>query len=159
MTLTPQTDPHWCHLTLPPATGYVQTNFCVHTSRAAKSYPCYLAHISSPSKSNRLWVHSKQYVGHAISSAHLTKGSKDLSQSTIKWVWMPYLGHPTVFINFDFKMLLDIIKQLTFQMNIQGKLINYSVINALVSCFQFSLLLEVICYDVSLNLDLDFEQI
>lgn len=44
-------------------------------------------------------------------------------------------------------------------MNIQGKLINHSVINALVLCFQFSLLLGVICYDVSLNLDFDFEQI
>lgn len=44
-------------------------------------------------------------------------------------------------------------------MNIQGNLINYSVINAFVSCFQFSLLLEVMCYDVSLNLDFHFEQI
>jgi len=44
-------------------------------------------------------------------------------------------------------------------MNIQDRLINYSVINALVSRFQFSLLLEVICYDVSLNLDFHFEQI
>lgn len=44
-------------------------------------------------------------------------------------------------------------------MNILDKLINYPVINALVSCFQFSLLLEVICYDVSLNLDFHFKQI
>lgn len=41
---------------------------------------------------------------------HFSKDSKDFSQSTIKWVWMPYLRHLTVFIKFYFKLLLHIIK-------------------------------------------------
>lgn len=57
MTLTSQTDPRWGHLILPPATGYVQTNFWVDPSPAAKWDPYYLAHVSSPSKSNGLCMH------------------------------------------------------------------------------------------------------
>ena len=106
-TLTSQTHPCWGHLTLLPATGYVQTNFWVHTSLDAKSDLYCLAHVFSPSKRKAC---TKSMVRHTSSCVHLTKGSKDLSQSTIKWVWMPYLRHPIVFINFDFKLLLDIIK-------------------------------------------------